>query len=124
MFEVHLDSVIADLFTVKVDFHLYGRLDTSETGKLMEVSSEGIPGMIEGFIACADEASSLNDVMALIKCRSSEVFVDWVNLEVGKGVNGSDCVLPDIPNKIVEVTIFKKIDWIGRHPVFHIDVTH
>jgi hypothetical protein len=34
----------------------------------MEMSPEGVSGVFDGFVSCADETASLQEVMATIKC--------------------------------------------------------
>lgn len=80
--------------------------------------------MIEGFISSADEGTTLDEVVSFVESSSGEVFVYWVDLESLEGVNGSDGVLPDVANHIVEIPTPEEIDGVGRHPVLHVDVAH
>jgi hypothetical protein len=54
----------------------------------MEVSTEGISGMFDGFIACTDKTASFKQIMSAIKCGSREIFIDGMDLEVFEGIDG------------------------------------
>ena len=122
--QVHLHSIIADLLAVQVHFYFSGGEHVSKACELMEMPAECVSGVIQGLIACADEAAALDEIVSFVESGSGEVFIDWMDLEVGEGVDGSDSVLPDVADDIVEVASFEEIDWIGRHPVLHVDVAH
>ena len=46
-----------------------------------------------------------------------KIFVDGMDLKFLEGVDGSDAMLPDIPDDIVETARFEHIDRVGRHPI-------
>lgn len=124
MLQVHFHSIIADLLAVQVHFYFSGGKHVSKACELMEMPSECVSGVVQGFISSTDETATLDEIVSFIKSGSSEVFIYWMDFKVGEGVDGSDGVLPDVADNIVEVAIFEEIDWIGRHPVLHVDVAH
>lgn len=123
MLEIHLDIDVSDLFGVKIDFDFPVSLDVPKACELVEVATEGIPGVVEGFIASADEAAALDDVVSFVEGRSSEIFVDGVDLEPLEGVDGGNSMLPHIPHHVVEAPCLEHVDRIWRHPILHIHVT-
>lgn len=86
------------------------------------MSSEGVSGVIESLVTGADETSSLDEVMSVVESRSREVFVDGVDFETFKGINRSNCMLPDISHNIVETLGLEHTDWVGGQPVLEVDV--
>jgi hypothetical protein len=109
---------------VQINLHLYVSLDVPEASELIEVSAEGVSGVVEGLVASADETASFDDVVPLIESRSGEILVNGMDLEVLEGINRGDGVLPYVSNNIVELSSFEEINRTRRHPVLHVDVTH
>lgn len=103
-------------------FQLDVGFDVAEAGELVEMPSEGVPGVVEGLVACTDEAAAFDDIMPLVESRGGEVFVDRMDFELLEGVDGGDGVLPDISYHVVEVASLEHVDWVGRHPELHVDV--
>jgi hypothetical protein len=90
---------------------------------LVKVSSERVSRMVQSLISSADKASSLDNVVPVVKSWGREVFVNRMNLKSFKWINWSYCMLPYISDNIVEAICVEHVDWIWRKPVLQIDVT-
>lgn len=79
---------------------------------LIEMSSEGVSRMIKSLISSADKASSLDDVMPVVKSWGSEVLVNGMDFIALKRINWSNGMLPDVTYNIIETVCVKHVDWI------------
>ena len=89
------------------------RLDVPKAGMLIEVSPEGVSGMIQRFVSSADEAASFDEVVSIVKSWGGEILINGMDFEAFEGINGSDSMLPDISNDIIKASIFKHVDRVG-----------
>jgi hypothetical protein len=111
MLEIHLYIDVTDLLGVKIDFHLSIGFDVPKASELVEVTTEGIPGVVD-------------DIVSFIEGRSSEVLIDWVDLKALERINRSNGMLPHISHHIVELPCLEHINGIGRHPILHIHIPY
>lgn len=109
---------------MRIDLHFNVSLDVTDTCKLMEMTTKSIPCMVKSLVASRDEGTSFDYVMSVIKSRSSEVFIDRMDVELAKGIHWGDGVLPDISDDVIELACFEHVDRVGTHPIFKVDVTN
>lgn len=122
---VHLKEFFNDLVALIKELmaqNLIFRLNISEPSKLIEMSSECIPGMLDGLISSTNKTSTFDHIMPSIESGGREVFIDGMDLKVSKWVDRGWAMLPNIPHYIVEVSGFEIVGRIGREPVLHIDI--
>ena len=100
-----------------IDFHLLICLNISDASKLVEVSSEILSSMFQSLVTCRKETSSKDQSMTLVECIRAEILVNWMDLEVTKGVERSYGVLPNVSYQIVKITYLEHIYRIWRQPV-------
>ena len=68
------------------------------------MSSEGISRVKQGFISSTDETSSFDDVMSVIEGWGSEIFIDGMDFKVLERIDGSQRMLPDVSDDVVELS--------------------
>lgn len=125
MFQVHLNvSVTNHGVGVSVHLHLDVGFNIPETCELLEVSPEGISGMVESLIASRNKTASLDDIVPFVVGGGCEVFVDGVDLEFLERIDRGNCVLPHIAHDVVEISNFEHIHRVGGHPILHVDVSN
>ena len=113
---------LVDIRSMKLGLVL--RLNIPETCMLIEMSSESISCMVKHLISSTNEASSLDNIMSIIKSWSGKIFINRMDLKAFKRINGSDCMLPDISHNIVEAILVKHVDWVGWKPVLQIKISN
>ncbi len=80
--------------------------------------------MVKSLISGADEASSLDHVVSVIKGWGGEVFVNGMDFEPFERVYWSDGVLPDVSDNIIESIGFEHVYWIRGKPVLQVNISH
>lgn len=80
--------------------------------------------MLEGLISGADETTPFDHEVPAIEGRSGEVFIDGVDFEFLKRIDGGGAMLPHVPHDVVELASPEVVDGAGREPVLHVDVAH
>lgn len=98
------------------------RLNISKTCELVKMSSKCISRTLYCLIPSTHKTSSFYKIMPAIKCGSSKILINWMNLEVFKRVYWSYRMLPYISDYIVKVSSLKVIYGIRRKPIFHIQI--
>ena len=112
--KVHLHFCITDNFSrVDINLDVDVGLYIPEACELIEMSPECIPRVIEGLVACTDEAAAFDEIMPLVERGCGKIFVDWMDLKLLEGVDGSDGVLPHVAYDVVEIARFEHIDGVG-----------
>ncbi len=84
----------------------------SETCELIEMSSKSVSRVIESLVTCTYKAASFDQIMSLVKGGSAEIFIDGMDLKLFERIDGSDSMLPNISNNIIEIACFEHIDRI------------
>jgi hypothetical protein len=80
--------------------------------------------MIKCLVASANETTPFNNTMSVVKCRSCEILVVWMNFKSFKRVDWSNSMLPYVTYNIVEALNLKHIDWVRRQPVLQVNVAN
>lgn len=99
------------------------RFNISETNELIKVSPKCKSGVFYCFISSTKEAPSFNQVMSSIVSCCWEILVAWMDFEILEWVKLSRIVLPNITKNIIKIACLKIVNWIGRKPILHINIT-
>jgi len=79
---------------------------------LIEMPSESISCVIKCFITSTYETASFYYIMSVIESWCRKIIVIGVDFKTFKGINGSDCMLPNISDNIIKSFMLKHIHWI------------
>lgn len=115
-----LISLIKELQISDLVIWLY----VSETCKLVEMSSESVPGVENSLISSTNETAAFDHVVPAIEGGGREILVNGMDFEVLEWVDGGWTVLPDVADNIIKFAGFEHVDWIRRKPVLHVDIAY